>query len=150
MVRDKCFKKLYFIGEVSCPVSRGCCFCVSSNMDRLYHVFCLGGTYVLSSPWTEWFSCSWDFCVMQSACMCLPGTAAMLSQPPSASLGSLFLPHWRRGWERIEGELSCVVLSGTWIYSISATKRNLFVSFPFSTLADLGKSKAFLNVPQCS
>lgn len=32
------------------------------------------------------------FAVMQSACMCLSGTAAVLSQPPSASLDSLSLP----------------------------------------------------------
>lgn len=32
------------------------------------------------------------FAVMQSACMCSSGTAAVLSQPPSASLDSLPAP----------------------------------------------------------
>lgn len=96
MVRDKCSKKLNATGVVSfqCHVM---CFEVVAFVCPATRADC-----ITCFVWEEHMSCPCPglsnfpaagiFAAMHYACMCLPGTAAMLSQPPPASLHSLSLP----------------------------------------------------------
>lgn len=153
MVRDKCFKKLCYrcgILLVSC-VSRLLLLCVQQHGQSVSCVLFGRNTCpVLTLDWVIFLQLGFLPWCSLPACAPLALQQCCHSHFQHHYTVSLFLPHWRRGWGRIEGSWVVGLKQGTWIYSTSATKRNLFVSFPFSMLADLEKFKPFLNAPQCS
>lgn len=130
----------------SCPVFQRCCFCVSSNTGKLFHMLWLGGTYVLSSPlaWVIFLRlgffpwCSLPACaslVLQECC----GMATL----NIIRLALLFLAHRRIWGKGQKGSWFLRLKQVTWIYSPSALRGSCFL--PFSTLADFGKFGPFLT-----